>query len=136
MSVLELPQQLQVRLPKIKVGLLQRKTREEIGAMCQVTERTIRRDIHQWVKTEDFVKWIREVWLDKYRTVDDVEAFRQATKIMIKDIVSRAEMKATIHERKEVTIDLSLYSDEDKSILDKAAAILNRKSKRDFREIH
>ena len=136
MSVLPLSQQTQVRLPKIKLGLLQRKTREEIGVDCQVTERTIRRDITDWVKTEDFVKWIREVWLDKYRTVDDVEAFRQATKIMIKDIVSKAEMKAEIHEKQEVSIDLSLYSDDDKSILDKAAAILNRKGKGESTEIH
>lgn len=128
--------ELQTRLPKIKLGLLQRKTREEIGLMCHVTERTIRRDIQQWVVTEDFFNWIREVWLDKYRTVDDIEAFRQATKIIIKTMIAKAEMKAEIHEKKEVTINLKVFSDDDKSILDKAAAILNRKSKGESATIH
>jgi len=94
MSVLELPQQTQIRLPKIKIGLLERKTREEIGNLCHVSEKTIRRDIQSWTKTDDFLLWIREVWLDKYQKVDDVEAFRQATKILIRTIPQQAEIKS------------------------------------------
>jgi len=93
MSVFELPRQTQIRLSKIKVGLLERKTREEIGADCNVSERTIRRDIEIWTKTPDFLNWIREVWLDKYLKVDDVEVFRQATKIMIRTIPQQAELR-------------------------------------------
>jgi len=103
MSVLELPRQTQIRLPNIKVGLLERKTREEIGAKCHVSEKTIRRDIEVWTKTPDFLNWIREVWLDKYQKVDDVEVFRQATKILIRTIPQQAEVR-DIREIREIKL--------------------------------
>jgi len=93
MSALELPRQVQIRLPTIKIGLLERKTRAEIGQDCHVSEKTIRRDIETWTKTSDFLNWIRQVWLDKYQKVDDVEVFRQATKILIRTIPQEAEFR-------------------------------------------
>jgi len=128
MSIPTLSQQTQTRLPKIKYGLLQRQTRQQIGVDCHVTEKTIRRDIQAWTKTDDFLDWIREVWLDKYAKVDDVEAFRQATKILIKTLPQYSETKIDVHERIEEYVKIDVTENEDE-ILSKAAAILARKDK-------
>lgn len=135
---MSLTQQTLIRLPKIKAGLLQRLSYEKIGEECGVTEKTIDRDVAAWTQTDDFLNWIRSVWLDKYRKVDDVEAFRQATKIMIKTIIARAEARVDIREEKHVTeeININVFSDDEKSILDKAARILDEKSRREPDSIH
>lgn len=50
----------------------------------------------------------------------------------------KAEIRSTqeIHERREISIDLSLYTDDEKSILDKAARLLDRKSKGKSESLH
>lgn len=93
MSVLLLSQQTQIRLPKIKVGLLQRKTREQIGVNCHVSEKTIRRDIAGWVRTPDFEEWLNEAWLNEYQDVNHSEAFRALTMLMGKKITHKIEAK-------------------------------------------
>lgn len=105
LSISELSTQTNLRLPKIKAGILAKKTRTQIGDDCGVSERTIRRDITDWTKTDDFLRWAREVWIHYLRKVDDVEAFRQATKIVVKTIPAQAEIKEEIKvEEKHVTI--------------------------------
>lgn len=126
MIVQELPRATQIRLPKIKLGLLQKKTREEIGVICHVSEITILRDIKKWTRTDDFPEWIKEVWLDLYTKVDNLEAFRQATRILVKSLTTRIEAKAEITEKKVIEVDVT--EDEDK-ILSLAAKILERKTR-------
>ena len=109
MSVLELSQQTQVRLPKIKVGLLQRKSREQIGINCHVSERTIRRDIEAWTRTPDFEQWLNEAWLHEYQYVNHSEAFRALTALMGKKITRKIEatteaMLTHVEETRNVTI--------------------------------
>ena len=103
LSVLELSTQTNLRLPKIKAGILSKKTRTQIGDDCGVSERTIRRDITDWTKTDDFLRWAREVWLHYMQKVDDAEVFRQATKIMVKTIPTQAEIKT---EHKDIQVDV------------------------------
>jgi len=136
MSQLELSNVTQIRLPLIKEGLLKKETRQQIATVCKVSRRTITRDIQSWIKTDDFLHWIREVWLDKYRKVDDVEAFRQATKILCRTLVQKVEEKVEVKERIEL-VELHVTEDED-SILNRAASILNRKlsDKKKLAEVH
>lgn len=103
MSLLELSNATQIRLPKIKEGLLQKKTRKDIALNCNVSRKTVTRDIQSWIKTPDFLNWIKEVWLDKYLKVDDVEAFRQATRILIRTIPQQAEFR-NIEEIREIKL--------------------------------
>jgi len=129
----------QIRLPTIKQGLRKGLNREQIGAKCGVTEKTIDRDMNAWVESGLFEVWLKEEFVDLHgyaRDNDPIEAYRQIAKIVAKMVTRKAEMKAEIHEKKEISIDLSLYSDDDKSILDKAAAILNRKGEGESTKIH
>jgi len=113
LSVSELSTQTNLRLPKIKAGILAKKTRTQIGDDCGVSERTIRRDITDWTKTDDFLRWAREVWIDYLSKVDDVEVFRQATKIIIKTIPTQAEIKEEYTEKVlHVMVSAKLMKDE------------------------
>lgn len=135
MSVLT--EQTQVRLPKIKAGIMQRKTREQIGLNCHVSERTIRRDIEAWVRTPDFEEWLNEAWLNEYQYVDHSEAFRALTSLMGKKITRKIEAKTEVTERFEGIIHLDVTEDED-SILNKAANILDKRlsEKKESVEVH
>jgi len=126
MSVLSMSEQTLVRLPKIKVGLMQRKTRELIGVDCHVSERTIRRDIADWVRTPDFEEWLNEAWLNEYQHVDHSEAFRALTMLMGKKITHKVEAKTEVTGRFEGIIHLDVTEDED-DILNKAASILDKR---------
>jgi len=127
------------RLPTIKTGLRKGLNREQIGAKCDVTEKTIDRDMKAWVESGLFEVWLKEEFVDLHgyvRDNDPIEAYRQVAKIVAKMVTRKAELKKEILERKEIHIDLKVFSDDDKSILDKAAAILNRKGKGKSNQIH
>jgi len=129
MSIQELSNATQIRLPAIKRGLLEKKTQAEIAVTCNVSDKTIFRDIHKWVKTEDFIEWLRTLWLDLYRKVDDELAFKEATRLFMKSITVKQEIKEEITARiQEVHIDVT--EDEDQ-VLSKAARILDRKRRLD-----
>jgi len=123
---MSLSKQTLTRLPKIKAGLVKRLNREQIGAQCRVTEKTIDRDIRKWVTTDDFERWLKELWLAEYYKIDDVEVFRAVTKLLAKMITQKIEAKAEITERLEASIRLEVTEDED-SILNRAASILDKR---------
>jgi len=131
MSLSTLSKQTRIRLPIIKSGLLNKKTHKEISVTCHVTRRTIVRDIRKWVHTDDFVEWIRELWLHLYKQVPEDVAFKEATRIFTKTLTAKAEIKKEVFERREFKLDTTTNEDE---ILSQAARILDRKRK--LRKIH
>lgn len=116
---MSLSTQTQVRLPKIKLGLLKHSTHKEIGIQCHVTEKTIDRDIQTWVRTPDFEQWIKELWLDKYAKVDDIEAFRAVTKLFAKMMTQKIEREDKIIEERKISIDITATLREYQAILSK-----------------
>lgn len=111
MSLQGLSKQTIIRLPKIKSGLLQRWNRERIGESCHVTEKTIDRDIQAWVKTEDFIEWIRDLWVSLYQKVPEEVAFKEASRLFMKSMVVKAEIHKEITERKEVKVSFDGFND-------------------------
>ena len=127
------------RLPKIKAGLLKGLNRDEIGRECGVTEKTIDRDIKAWLQTGLFEQWLREEWLRLHNIIiqhNPVEAYRQLTKLLGKTLVQRIEAYEQISLTEKVKIDVNVFSDDEKAILDRAARILEAKSKRKPDSIH
>jgi hypothetical protein len=98
--------QTNIRLPKIKYGLMHKQTREQIGTLCNVTEKTIRRDIQAWIKTEDFYQWLHELWLHLYGKIDNVElVFKEVTRLLGKGMTQKVETKLhKIDEKRTVEI--------------------------------
>ena len=139
MSVLKLSAQTQQRLPKIKIGLLSRQTREQIGQDCRVTERTIRRDLKAWVKTPDYDEWLEILWLTVLQEVypdNKLEVFKEVSRLKAKRITQRIESKHVEEITEKIKVDINMYNDAEKSILDKAARLLDRKSQRKPSSIH
>lgn len=106
-----------IRLPKIKDGLTRGLTRDEIGVLCHVTEKTIRRDIKAWLRYGDFKEWIQETWLDLYGEArkDNIDnVFREVTKILIKAMPQIIESTSDITVKKEVSpIDVRKFTPEE-----------------------
>ena len=127
---MSLPQPTLKRLPIIQQGLLKGLTRDQIGAKCGRTEKTIDRDIKAWVESGQFETWIKEEWIRLHHIIiheNPTEAYRQLTRLLGQTLTRRIESKAEITERIElVEIDVSETEDE---ILSKAASILERKVK-------
>ena len=89
---MSLSTQTKIRLPKIKKGLLQGLSSEEIGIECGVTEKTIDRDKQAWYESGDFEVWLRAEWVRYHILVghmDPVEVYRQLTKLVGKQIAQR-----------------------------------------------
>jgi len=87
----------EIRLPTIKQGLLQKWTRKQIGEACNVSEKTIQRDIGEWVQTDDFVRWLRELWLDYQQKLEDDDlVFRELTKLFIKSMVETVKADVSV----------------------------------------
>lgn len=136
---MSLSTQTQKRLPTIKQGLLTGLNYENIGRKCGVTERTIDRDISNWVDSGQFETWIKEEWMRLHNIIvheDPVEAYRQITKLVRRMVTQKVEAKEEIIEMKAIHVDISVFSDDEKSILDKAARILDGKSKGESTSIH
>jgi len=72
------------------------------------------------------------------RLDDELEAMSHFALLAYRSqlVPKKMEVKEEITEAVKVEIDLSVYSDDEKSILDKAARILDSKSKREFTSIH
>jgi len=122
------------RLPTIKQGLIDGLTREQIGAKCSVTEKTIRRDIHSWIESGFFETWLKEEFLRLHVNIiheDPTEAYRQISKLVGRTLIHRIEQQVEIDKRETVNINVTENEDE---ILSKAARILTRKRK--FERIH
>jgi len=94
-----------IRLPKIKHGLILGQTLEQIANECNVTERTIRRDKEAWVKSPEFDNWLRSEWLRFHLLIgrtDPLEAYRQLSKLVGKQIAQRIFSESVSYSRIEL----------------------------------
>lgn len=120
------------RLRTIKKGLLDGLSRDQIGDMCKVTEKTIDRDMMSWFESGLFETWIKEEWLRHHLIVskkDPIETYKQLTKLLGHTLTRKMKLeeKIDITEHIEVVkIDVTKTEDE---ILSEAVAILTRKAK-------
>jgi len=121
MSHLEdLPTSTQIRIPTIKYGKLHGWTQTQIAESCGVSRRTIYRTICDWVKTDDFLEWAREIFVAKIGKVSDKEALRAATNIITKGMASKAEIKAELKSESTET-KVIMLDPEDRALLESAA---------------
>ena len=72
-----------IDIERIKPLLEQGKTELEIGVSLRRRRETISRKIHKWIQTRDFKIWVKTTWLMKLGRVDETEAFRGLTRLMI-----------------------------------------------------
>ena len=131
---MSLPESTQRRLPKIKAGLLEGRTAEEIGLECGVRRETIERDKRYWRQSGEMEDWIREEAIRLHYIIvkkRPVEAYREIMRLLGKTLVQRIEAREEVEIREFVKLDVSEDEDE---ILSKAASILARKDK--SRSIH
>jgi len=117
-----------LQIEKIKQMLLENKTHLDMSQALKIHRRTLYRKIQKWIKTEDFETWLKQAWLQKYQKVDDVEAFKGLTRLLGYVITRKLEVKEHVEQ---VIIDAT---DDEATILSKAVAILERKTK--SRSIH
>jgi hypothetical protein len=85
-------------IEKMKPLLLDNKSQVEISVALGKRRETVNRKLSRWMRTQDFEDWLKQAWLDKYRKVDDVEAFRALTKIYCKLIGMRVESLEEVYE--------------------------------------
>jgi len=93
-----LPEATRIRLPKIKTGLIEGKTSQQIAEECSVTRETIERDKHAWRQSGDFEDWIKEEWLRLHLLIqqkDPVIAYREITRLLGKTLTQKVETALT-----------------------------------------
>lgn len=94
------------RLPLIKQGLREGLNREQIGAHCRVTEKTIDRDMKAWVQSGLFEIWLKEEFLDLHnyaRTADPITAYKEIARIIGKMVTRKVEAH-TVEEIREIKL--------------------------------
>jgi len=87
------------RLRTIKKGLLDGLTRDQLGDICGVTEKTIDRDMMAWFESGLFEIWIKEEWLRHHLIVskkDPVEVYKQLTKLLGHTLTRKMKLEETI----------------------------------------
>ncbi len=76
----------EIRLQKIK-QMLATSTYEKIGEECGVSEKTIWRDVQEWVQSGGFDEWLRSEFFDLHRQMRSEKAALAYTKIC--DLLSK-----------------------------------------------
>ena len=123
-------------IERIKPMLLDRKSQLEMSIALGLRRETVNRKIQRWVQTEDFETWLKTAWVEKYQKVDDRTAFDALTKLLGKMVTQKREIKQEITEDIHEQIDVNIYNDDEKSILDRAARLLERKGTRESSGLH
>lgn len=110
-----------------------------LATLCGVTKRTIIRDINKWRQDGGFEECLVDEFFRSYPNIKQEfpdKAFDRLCYLLGKTLTRKTEIKEEIQVREEIHMDISVFSDDDKSILDQAARILDRKSKRKPDSIH
>ena len=118
-----------IRLPTIQQGLRKGLNRNQIGAQCGVTEKTIDRDMKTWVESGLFEIWLKEEFVDLHnytRDADPITAYKEIARIVGRMVTRKIEAKTEVTERLDARIHLDVTEDEDR-ILNRAASILDKK---------
>ena len=113
---MSLPTQTLKRIPQIKKGLLTGLNYQQIGDSVGVTEKTIDRDVKQWLNSGDFETWVKEEWVRLHTQIihdNPTEAYKQISRIVGRMVTRKLEAHS-IDERREthVFISAKLMKDE------------------------
>lgn len=125
-----LPQQTLKRLPKIKAGLIQGLTIEQIAHTCSVYEKTIDRDLRAFRQSGEFEQWIREEALRLHYIIVQkrpVEAYREIMRLLGKTLTRRVEAKTEITEKVDVNVNV-------KALLARYEKVITKASNRNLRK--
>ncbi len=123
-------------IEKIKPMLLDGKTQLDMSLSLKLRRETVNRKIARWVQTPDFEVWLKTAWVEKYQKVDDETAFDALTKLLGKMVTQKREVTEQVDIKEHIEINMNVLTDDDKSILDKAARILERQSQRRPDSLH
>jgi hypothetical protein len=126
----------QADIAKIKPMLLDGKSQVEMSVALKLRRETVNRKIQRWVQTSDFEVWLKTAWVEKYQKVDDRTAFDALTKLLGKMVTQKREVTEQVDVREHIKIDMNVLSDDDKSILDRAARLLESKGAKRSSNIH
>jgi len=92
---MSLSKQTQLRMPKIKDGILRGLNYDEIAATCKLkNHRTIERDVKTWVESGEFETWLKVEFLITYPEIkaeDKVLAFQEIAKLIGKMLTRKIE---------------------------------------------
>ncbi len=124
----------QTDIEQIKLMLLERKSQVEMSVTLNLTRETVNRKIQRWIQTPDFELWLKTAWLDKYQKVDDETAFEALTKLLSRMVTQKREIKEEITQNS--TLDINVFNNDEQSILNEAARILDRKSPKQPDSLH
>jgi hypothetical protein len=99
------------RLPKIKAGLLDGKTSQEIADQLHVRRETIERDKQAFRSSGIFEDWIREEWMRLHQIIveeEPSEAYRQVSRLVGQMLTRKIERKDEIRisEERKLTINI------------------------------
>jgi len=125
-----------IDIEKIKPMLLDGKSQLEMSVKLKLRRETVNRKIARWVQTRDFEIWLKTAWVEKYQKVDDRTAFDALTKLLGKMVTQKREITEQVDVREHIKIDMNVLSDDDKSILDRAARLLESKGAKRSSDLH
>jgi len=135
-----LPTKTAIRLPKIKQGLRDGLSYQQIAESCGVkSSQTIDRDMKAWVESGLFEVWLKTEFVELHeymRTANPSKAYDNICKIVARMVTQKREVKQEIIEEVHEQIDITMYDDTEKTILDKAARLLESKGARKLSDIH
>ena len=82
---------------------------QQIGDNCRVTEKTIDRDVRNWVQSGEFEIWLKTLWVKAYGQADKDEAFDALTKIMCRMVTRKQEIREDINVKQKILqVDLNI----------------------------
>jgi hypothetical protein len=126
----------QADIERIKPMLLEGKTQLEMSMVLGLRRETINRKMQRWVQTPDFEAWLKQAWLEKYRKVSNRVAFEALTRILARMVTQKREVKEEITKSVQEEISINVFTDDEKSILDRAARLLDSKGARKPSDLH
>ncbi len=122
------------RLPQIQQGLREGLNREQIGANCKVTEKTIDRDMNDWVQSGLFEIWIKTEFVQLYyhaKESNTMETFKEIGRIVGRMVTQKRELQ--IDESVTETHNYNYnYSEEDKTAILDAYRRINKQNSSPF----
>lgn len=96
-----LPRNTALRLPKIKQGLREGLSYNQIGASCGVTEKTIDRDMNAWVSSGLFEKWLITEYVEAHyhmKAANISKVYDNLSRIVARMVTRKTEIVKDIYE--------------------------------------
>jgi len=100
------------RLEIIKREFPRGTTQQQIADMCEVSRKTISKDIKKWRESGGFEEWLQEEFLELHREVkgDDVKtAYKEISKLVARSMTQKSEAK--VEAKTEHKVNVSFHQD-------------------------